>query len=188
MTRALLRSLALSATLVAIGLLTVGVSGVVNLATGVIAGRDFVAGDPPGIAYTPARCADFAEYHPEAHDCEQAATFHHFDELVERPIAVGVLGGPLLGAWWLLRRRSGGGAALPPVLVPAVGATAFGLAAAVLLGQALDRAVSGAGSGVGEFLGAGIASTLVGIGFGEASLRALIGPSGPRESAAPGAA
>src|SRR5436190_11734868 len=47
-----------------IGMIAIGVSGLVAAGMGSAWGKSFVAGDPPGITYTAARCADFFEYHP----------------------------------------------------------------------------------------------------------------------------
>ena len=49
---------------------------------GRVFGAAFVAGDAPGVTYTPARCADYFEYFPRASDCTQAAALHHWGEVV----------------------------------------------------------------------------------------------------------
>jgi hypothetical protein len=60
-----------------IGLVAIGVSGLFAEVMGRLWGAAFVAGDPPGSTYTPARCADFQEYLP-GHDCLSAAALHHW--------------------------------------------------------------------------------------------------------------
>src|SRR5215217_2487440 len=50
-------------------------------------GPGFVAGDLPGVTYTRERCAEFLEYFPHAGGCEQAATLHHWGEVVEYRVA-----------------------------------------------------------------------------------------------------
>jgi PadR family transcriptional regulator PadR len=66
----------------------------------------FVAGDLPGMTYTPERCAEFLEYFPDAGSCAKAAALHHWGEVVEYRVAAGVLGLLVLGAFLLWRRRA----------------------------------------------------------------------------------
>ena len=56
-----------------VGLVAIGVSGLVAELLGRLFGPGFVAGDLPGVTYTPERCAEFLEYFPDAGGCEQAA-------------------------------------------------------------------------------------------------------------------
>jgi hypothetical protein len=42
------------------------------------------------MTYTSQRCAEFLEYFPNAGGCEQAAALHHWGEVVEYRVAVGV--------------------------------------------------------------------------------------------------
>jgi hypothetical protein len=65
--------------LAGIGLAAIGVSGLLAAGMGAAFSQAFVAGDAPGVTYTPDRCADFFEYHTEAGECA-AAVAHHFDE------------------------------------------------------------------------------------------------------------
>jgi len=50
--------------LAAVGLVGVGVSGLLALLGGLLYGKNFVAADPSGVAYTPSRCRDLFEYAP----------------------------------------------------------------------------------------------------------------------------
>ena len=172
--RSILRQLLGSATrLGAIGLLGVGVSGVVAAIFGAIGGKAFVAGDPPGVSYTRARCADFFEYAPRAHSCEQAATIHHFGEVVNYRIAAGVLGVILLAGIALLRRRHSSWLAadrLPTAFDETVAVIAFGGAGTWLLGFGVDQAAQGY-QGSGTYLSGGIVAALAAIWLAARFLR-----------------
>jgi len=140
----------------AIGLVAVGLSGVLSMGLRATLGSSFVAGDPVGVTYTPARCADFLEYHAESRSCEAAASAHHADEVQFYRLAAGVLGVGALGFWrWKVRRHS---SRLPIELVPAIGAAVFGLVGAALLVQGLSMLAEGPSHGPGEWLsGAAVA-------------------------------
>jgi hypothetical protein len=87
----LLGELALGAVLLGgVGLTAIGVSGLLAEGMGALVGERFVSGDPPGVSYTPDRCADFFEYAPQARTCEEAATIHHFGEVVTYRVAAGI--------------------------------------------------------------------------------------------------
>jgi hypothetical protein len=111
-----------------IGLVAVGVSGGVSELLGRLYGAAFVAGDAPGVTYTDARCADYYEYFPNASSCAEAAAQHHWGEVVQGRVAVGVLGVLALLLLWILRRGALGGAAWTPP------ASAVGLPLGVLFG------------------------------------------------------
>jgi hypothetical protein len=83
----------------AVGLVAIGASGLVAELLGRLFGAGFVAGDLPGVTYTGQRCAQYLEYFPNAGGCEQAATLHHWGEVVEYRVAVGVVGAFVLGAY-----------------------------------------------------------------------------------------
>jgi hypothetical protein len=145
-----------------VGLLAVGASGLIAEAFGRLYGAGFVAGDAPGVTYTPDRCADYFEYFPHAASCADAAAQHHWGEVVMSRVAVGVLGALALLVLWLLRRGTGlGGAAWKPprgtVLLPMAGL--FGLAGLGLLALGLLQLASGDRGMVGANLSAGVAST-----------------------------
>lgn len=145
--------------------LAIGLSGAIAYAFGRLFGIVFVSGDVSGITYTPGRCADFAEYHPEAATCAAAAAAHHFDEVVGYRGTAGVLGALALLALWLARRYTPLGTSrwTPPrgTLVTVVIAL-FGLAAGVTLGPPVMAAAFGAGTdGLGAQLSAGLVSAVV---------------------------
>ena len=165
----------------AIGLAAVGVSGVVAAAFGAIGGKSFVAGDPPGVSYTRARCADFFEYAPRAHTCEQAATIHHFGEVVNYRIAAGILGTLLLVGIALVRRRRPRSLAadrLPAAFDETIAAIAFGGAGAWLLGFGIDQAAQGY-QGSGTYLSGGIVAALAAIWFAARFLRKVAATAPP---------
>jgi hypothetical protein len=149
-----------------IGLAAIGVSGVVAQGMGMAFGKTFVAGDPPGLSYTPARCADFQEYYPRAPSCADAAVDHHFDETVEYRVAAGALGLLVLGGYWLARTRRplrpiG---LLPDGFVATIGASLFGLVGGFLVLASLNQLVLGV-DGAGQYLSGGIVSLLVALAF-----------------------
>ena len=80
-------------------------------------------------------------------------------------IGAGVLGALVLAAWALARRRDRG-TTLPPTLVPAIGATAFGGAAAALSLVGIDALVRyGADAGAGQWLSGAIVAGVVAAWF-----------------------
>jgi hypothetical protein len=145
----------------AVGMLVTGASGLVAELFGRLFGAAFVAGDAPGVTYTPARCADYFEYSPHASDCTQAAALHHWGEVVEGRVALGVLGGLALFLLWWARRATvlGGPAWTPPrgaVAFPLAGL--FGLAALGLGGYGLMELAFHSTDMVGANLAAGLAA------------------------------
>jgi hypothetical protein len=171
----LLRQLVLAAMLLGgIGLVAVGVSGLLAGGMGLLFGKSFVSGDAPGISYTPDRCADFLEYAPHARSCEEAATVHHFGEVIDYRIAAGVLGLIALGVWWLLRRSRRDPQLLPEGLVAGIGTAMFGAATAVLLLQTIGLLASGQSAGAGQYLSGGLVSLLVAAAFALALYRTLV--------------
>jgi len=152
-----------------IGLVAIGISGLVADAFGAFWSTSFVAGDFPGVTYTAARCAQYAQLAPGYATCEQAATAHHFGEVVQYRVAAGVLGLLVLLAyrgWVALQRRRGRSTALVPVtLVGAGGAALFGVAAAALLLNSVGQEARGMSSGSGAYLSAGLVSLLMASGF-----------------------
>jgi hypothetical protein len=145
--------------LAGIALVAVGVSGLLAWGMGTVAGKGLVAGDPPGVTYSAARCADLREYAPQASNCAQAATEHHYGEVVDYRLAAGVLGGFVLAvsAW---RRRRGRGAqqvdVLPELFVPTVAAAVAGMAGLLLTGQGVDLVVLKTDGGGGGYLSGGV--------------------------------
>jgi len=161
-----------------IGLVGVGVSGALADGMGAAFGKAFVSADTNGVTYTPSRCADFLEYHPEARTCEAAATAHHFDEVVSYRLAAGVLGIAVLGAWWVARRRRwlwpDAAEAVPEGFGAIVGAALFGVAAAGLLFQSIGAiVVGGDSSGTGQYLSGGLIAAVMAMGFAVVLQRTL---------------
>jgi hypothetical protein len=151
----------------AFALVAIGLSGGIAAVFGLTVGRSFVAGDPPGTTYSPARCADFLEYAPHAHTCEQAATEHHYAEVVEYRLAVGLLGLLILGVATRVRRRQAELFAtdrLPVAFDDTVAATAFAAASVGLLGIGVDQ-LALAHDGAGEWLSGGIVALLATVVF-----------------------
>ncbi len=164
----------------AIALVAVGVSGGVAAAFGATAGASFVAGDPPGVHYSAARCADFREYAPHATSCEAAATEHHFTEVVRYRLAAGVAGLVLLGACLLVRRRIPGlfrSDRLPVAFDETIAAALFGAAGIWLLGYGVDRAALGY-HGSGFFLSGACVALAIAAIAGMRFLRRLVPTAG----------
>jgi hypothetical protein len=157
-----------------VGLIAIGISGAIAGGMGAAFGTSFVSGDSKHISYTQARCADFFEYEPQAHSCEEAATLHHYGEVVDYRLAAGVLGLFALVAYVWLRRRVRGSRTLPPEFEPTVGATLYGAATLVLLASSLTGLVIGETQGAGQSLsGAIVALALAGY-YGYSVYRALL--------------
>jgi hypothetical protein len=160
----------------AIGLVAVGLSGGVAAAFGGVAGASFVAGDPPGATYSGARCAEFHEYVPHATSCEQAATEHHFGEVVLYRVAAGIAGLAAVCACALLRRRRPALFAtdrLPRGFDDTVAATAFGLAGVALAAYGADQAVLGH-NGAGAWLSGGIVAIIAAAAYSVRFVRRAI--------------
>ncbi|WP_415855731.1 permease prefix domain 1-containing protein [Sinomonas sp. G460-2] len=153
--------------LAAVGAIAVGLSGALSELFGRIWGAGFVSGDLPGVAYTAARCAVLQAPYPGL-DCAQAAAEHHWGEVVEYRVVLGVLGLALLLVWRFLPRE----APLPTGLAPALAGSAFLLAAAATGFQALNAAVQG-WQGTGAWLSAAAISLPLAVVFGVAALRGL---------------
>lgn len=156
-----------------LGLLAVGASGLLAEVFGRLFGAGFVAGDAPGVTYTPERCADYFEYFPHASSCADAAALHHWGEVVTSRVAAGVLGLVALLVLWLARRGTALGAPAwtPPrgtVLIPVAGL--FGLAGIGLLGLGLMQLAFGDHAMVGANLAAGIASAAAAAAAGTGAL------------------
>lgn len=143
----------------AIGLIAVGLSGLVAELFGDFGGATFVAGDAPGVTYTPERCADYFEYTPNAPDCGAAAAMHHWGEVVTGRVAVGVLGILALLALLVARRVT---PLREPAWTPPRGVVAtvlialFGVAGVGLTGVSGLQLVFGQRSGVGANLSGGL--------------------------------
>jgi hypothetical protein len=157
----------------AVGLVAIGASGALAELLGRLFGPAFVAGDLPGMTYTRQRCAEFLEYFPDAGSCAQAAALHHWGEVVEYRVAVGVLGLLVLGALMLWHRRRRGQqpqylGVLPDGFSETVATSLYGVAAAVLALQSLDSLLVAGGDGTGQWLSAAIVAAALAIAYGSA--------------------
>lgn len=164
--------------LAGIGLAAVGASGLLAAGMGGAFGKAFVAGDAPGVTYTPQRCADYLEYYPRAADCNAAAVAHHFDEVVQYRLTAGVLGLLALGGYALVRRRYrllAGVRVLPESFISISGAAVFGVAALGLLGLSVPQLLFAriGSNGAGGLLSGGILSALLFAAFAASLLRTL---------------
>lgn len=153
--------------LAAAGAIAVGVSGALSELFGRLWGAGFVAGDLPGNAYTAARCAVYQAPYPGL-DCLHAAAEHHWGEVVEYRVALGILGLLLLLVWRFLPKS----APLPSGLAPTLAAAAFFLAAAATGFEALNAALQGWG-GAGAWLSAAAVSLPLAVAFGLIALQRL---------------
>ena len=175
-----------------IGLVAIGVSGLLAWLIDRTAGTTFLAGDAFGVAYTPARCAEYLEYVPGAASCEAAAAAHHSGEIVFYRLAAGVLGLAVLATYALvagrLRRRGG---VLPHGVTAIVAAALFGVVGLLLSLDALgtwlgESAHHEAAAGVGGSLSAGLVALLVGVVAGVLAITAWRrepAPAAPSSSA-----
>jgi hypothetical protein len=144
--------------LTAAGFLTIAASGVLASALGAAAGKEFVAGDRPGVVYTAERCANFLEAQPRAADCETAVLLDRYEEVVlYRILGGGVFGLASLAVYLLLSRRWRQ-RSLPTIVGPTAGAAASGIAALTLGGSGVASLLIEDSAGSGAFLSAGIAA------------------------------
>jgi hypothetical protein len=145
-----------------IGLIAVGASGLVAAIGGWTLGRSWVAGDPPSVHYSSARCSDFREYAPGARTCEQAATSHHFGEVVNYRLLAGIVGVALLivcvactkRGWHLFRTDR-----LPIAFDATIAATIFTILGIGLVGYGVDQQALGY-AGAGAYLSAGLVAII----------------------------
>jgi hypothetical protein len=155
----------------AVGLVAIGASGALAELLGRLFGAAFVAGDLPGVTYTAQRCAEYLEYFPDAGGCAQAAALHHWGEVVEYRVAVGVLGLLVLGGFLLWRRRPDGPqegyvGVLPDGFSATVATSLYGVAAAALALLSLDAFLVVGGDGTGQWLSAAIVASAMAVVHG----------------------
>jgi hypothetical protein len=134
-------------------------------------GSAFVAGDPVGVTYTAARCADYREYHPGASTCAAAASAHHADEIEEYRVLAGILGVVGFGLWrWKLRRDAD---RLPIELDHTIAGVAFGLGGLACLAQGVSMLAEGTQHGAGQWLSAAVVALAAAAYAGTRVLRTL---------------
>ena len=163
-----------------IGLLAVGVSGLVAAGMHAAWGPQFVAGDLPDVTYTPQRCAELAALAPHSPSCIAAAARHHTTEVEMYRVAAGMVGAVGVAVCVLLRRRRSALAdtsALPHGLVPAIGATVFGVSTLALAVQAMQGIGWHTTAGLGQWLSAAIVSAASAAVFTVEFVRELRRPS-----------
>jgi len=142
-------------------------------------GAGFVAGDLPGVTYTAQRCAEYLEYFPDAGSCAQAAALHHWGEVVEYRVAVGVLGLLVLGGFLLWRRRPDQQdprylGVLPDGFSATVATSLYGVAAAALALLSLDWFLVADGDGTGQWLSAAIVAAAMAAVYGVSLYRTVL--------------
>jgi hypothetical protein len=177
----LARQLVLAAALLcSVGCLAIGVSGLASGVMDAVYGPGFVAGDLPTITYSSERCAEYRSLAPNEPTCLAAAARHHTNEVETSRVAAGLVGLAGVGAHLVLRRRwrtTPASGAIPAALVPAVGASVFGVAALVLASEAMQAIGWRSTSGLGQWLSASIVSAAVAAGFAAKLVRALRRPA-----------
>ena len=180
---AVLAELARTAVLLgAVGLVAIGASGALAELLGRLFGPTFVAGDLPGVTYTTQRCADYLEYFPDAGSCAKAAALHHWGEVVEYRVAVGVLGLLVLGGFLLWRRHPDGRqerylGVLPDGFSATVATSLYGVAAAALALLSLDSFLVAGGDGTGQWLSAAIVAAGMAVVYGVSLYRTVLTPA-----------
>jgi hypothetical protein len=160
----------------AVFLLAIGLSGMVADAFGRAFGTAFVAGDAPGVTYTAERCAQYLSFEPRAQSCEEAATLHHYGEVVDYRLAAGALGLVALAGWALWRKgrpRRPHRGALGRAFPLTVGAALAAAAAGALLFLGASGVITGHWDGTGNPLSAGVVSAFLAAAFGAALWREL---------------
>lgn len=146
-------------TLIGVGLVAVGLSGVLAAAFNLVGGRRFVGALPH--SYSLAACRRFMTLHPSVRSCGAAAILENSHDAVALRVLAGLLGLALVGIAWATRRYLNPDPSFRRMLSAAVSGAAtlaFAAAAVFLFGQSLDTAVHYGSRGVGWYLSGGIAS------------------------------
>jgi hypothetical protein len=161
--------------LAGIGLIAIGVSGMLAFGFGLVAGRAFVAGDPPGITHSAQSCREFLEDAPHARTCAEAAAKHHFADLIWDRIGAGALGGLLLAVAIALRsrRRRESRVRVPDALVAAIATVTSCVVGVWLVDRGLDLTLRNSESGGGGYLSAGLVALVLGVWFAIETIRAV---------------
>ena len=163
-----------------VGLIAIGLSGGVAGLLAAAFGTSFVTGNLPDIQYTAGRCAELFQLAPGTPSCGAASVAHHMDEVLQQRLAAGVLGLVAMCVWLLVGRRKSDRRTelLPRGFVSAVGATLFGVAGVILLGDVVDRMTQGTAYGGGQFLSGASASLALAAVFARFLWRNLRGSFG----------
>jgi hypothetical protein len=172
----ILRSLAGQAVaLVGVALVAIGLSGAVTAVMVAAGSRTFAFADPPGTHYSAADCAHWLGQHPDADTCARAALDEAVSDGLLQRFATGALGLVVLAAVAFLARRHGTslGALLTRPVAAIVGATAFGAAAAVLIGLGGNAVTLHSGYGAGQWFAAAGVSVVAAVCFAAVALRRM---------------
>ena len=138
-----------------VGMLAVAASGALSAVAGRLWGAAFVAGDTHGVTYTAQRCAQYLALVPGSRSCAEAASVHHWGEVVDGRVSALLLAAIGLVIWLVLRRRPGYRRA-PDLLLGVLGVALFSLAAVVLGLVAVSSLGEGGAVGAGAPLSAAI--------------------------------
>jgi hypothetical protein len=148
--------------------LAVGLMGVIDAIFARTMGSNFITHDPAGVIYTAQRCRELGVFSGDAAACRAASIAHHVDELVTRPLAVGVLALIVLLLFGVARRTPilRGLTRLPNgSMMSGAGAVGFGGIGLVLLSYGLLALAFGERVEVGAHLAEGLAGVAVGLAF-----------------------
>lgn len=172
----LLRSLAGQAVaLIGVALVAVGLSGAVAAVMVAAGSRVFAFADPPGTNYSAADCAHWLGQHPDADSCARAALDEAVSDGLLQRFAAGIVGVIILAAVAFLAQRRGTSlwALLTRPVAAIIGATAFGAAAAVLLGLGGNAVTVQSGYGAGQWFAAAGVSVVAALCFAAVALRRM---------------
>ena len=149
--------------LAGLGLTAIGVSGLLAWLINGVAGPRFVGALPQ--TYPAQLCRNYLLIHPTATTCRQAAILETSSDAVSLRLLPGILGIVCLAAFWLWRRthRPTGPLAAVSAVAVGVAALAFGSAATILAGQAIDLGVQHGSGGVGWYLTGALVAALAAV-------------------------
>lgn len=148
--------------------LAVGLMGAIDAIFARVMGPNFITDDPADVIYTAQRCRELGVFSGDAGACRTASIAHHADELVTRPLAIGVLALILLLLFGVARRTPTlrGLTHLPNgAMMSGAGAAGFGGIGLVLLAYGLLALAFGERVEVGAHLAEGLAGVAAGLLF-----------------------
>jgi hypothetical protein len=156
--------------LAGVGAAAVGMSGLIAAVIRLLGGDGALVGVARGRVLSGPDCARWLAAYPHAADCHAAAVADWADETVYYRLAAGVVGALVLLGYRVLRRAR---PPMPALLTVrhAVGASAFGLAAAYTLVTGVDA--RRAGGGAGQWFSAAPVAAVAAVIFGVLLLRDL---------------